>query len=90
MDELSYSEVKLYSITYYIVKKYKIRSIGRLGITFEPSPELTACFLKSGIMNAQSPPKLEGDIKNQIFKIYKSLLVGGLGFSTRMVPDENE
>ena len=71
-------------------KKYKIRSISRLGITFEPSPELTACFLKSGIMNAQSPPKLEGDIKNQIFKVYKSLLVGGLGFSTRMVPDENE
>jgi hypothetical protein len=27
MDELSYSEVKLYSITYYIVKKYKIRSL---------------------------------------------------------------
>ena len=27
MDDLSYSEVKLYSITYHIVKKYKIRSL---------------------------------------------------------------
>ena len=69
--------------------KYKITATGSFGIGFAPSPELTACILKSGIMNVQSPPKFEGNIKDQIFEIYESLLVKGLGLSTVILPQKD-
>ena len=71
-------------------EKYKIISTGSMGITFEPTAELSACLLKSGIINIQSPPKVEGDIRHQLFNIYRSLLVDGLGFSDSVLPHENE
>jgi adenylyltransferase/sulfurtransferase len=71
-------------------RQYEITSSGDFGITFKASAEITACLLKSGIMNAQSPPKLEGNIKDQIFKVYKSLLVDGLGLSAKILPNEKE
>ena len=67
----------------------KIVNAGKFGVTFQKSEEITACMLKSGIMNAQTPPHVEEDdkIKDEIFDIYKSMLVDGLGFSEGLLPD---
>ncbi|MBW2408311.1 MAG: hypothetical protein JRF72_00840, partial [Deltaproteobacteria bacterium] len=67
----------------------KIVSAGEFGVTFQKSAEITACMLKSGIMNAQTPPHVEEDdrIKDEIFDVYKSILVDGLGFSEGILPD---
>ncbi len=60
-----------------------IKTAGRLGITFEKSDKITACILKSGIMIAQTPPRLEDNFKNEVFEIYRSILMEGLGLSER-------
>jgi len=69
---------------------YKILTSGRFGITFQKSKEITACLLKSGIMNAQTPPYAEEDDKTkvEIFDIYKAILVEGLGFSEKIIPTD--
>ena len=54
---------------------------GRLGITFEKSDKITACILKSGIMIAQTPPQLDDNLKTEVFEIYRSILINGLGLS---------
>ena len=68
---------------------FKVIASGRFGITFQKSKEITACVLKSGIMNAQTPPHVEEDdkIKDEIFDIYKAILVEGLGFSDKILPE---
>jgi hypothetical protein len=57
------------------------------GITFEHSKGITACILKSGIMVAQTPPQLNDDITKDVFDIYKSILVDGLGLTENIFPD---
>jgi hypothetical protein len=37
----------------------KVVTTGKLGVTFQKSTKITACMLKSGIMNAQTPPHVE-------------------------------
>lgn len=71
-------------------KGFKINSSGRFGITFQKSKEITACMLKSGIMNAQTPPHVEEDdkIKREIFDTYRSILVEGLGHSDKLMPED--
>jgi len=64
-----------------------IKTSGRLGITFEKSEKITACILKSGIMIAQTPPELENNFKTDVFDIYRSILVDGLGLSKDMLPE---
>ena len=64
-----------------------IKTSGRLGITFEKSDEITACILKSGIMIAQTPPRLEENFKSKVFEIYKSILMDGLALSEDILPD---
>jgi adenylyltransferase/sulfurtransferase len=67
----------------------EVVTTGKLGVTFQKSENITACILKSGIMNAQTPPHVEEDdkIKDEIFNIYRSLLVDGLGFAEGILPD---
>jgi hypothetical protein len=60
---------------------------GRLGITFEKSDKITACILKSGIMIAQTPPQLDDNLKTEVFEIYRSILIDGLGLSKDMLPE---
>ena len=67
---------------------FAIKFSGQFGITFDKSEQITACILKSGIMNAQTPPKAlhEEKIKAEIFEIYEALLVEGLGYSKSLIP----
>lgn len=69
----------------------EVTTAGKFGVTFRKSEKITACMLKSGIMNAQTPPYVEEDdkIKDEIFDIYKSLLVDGLGLSEGLLPTIN-
>lgn len=63
-----------------------IKRAGRLGTTFDVTSKITACILKSGIMNAQAPPELEQGVKRELLKFYKSILVEGLGFPDELLP----
>jgi hypothetical protein len=64
-----------------------INSSGRLGITFEKSEQLTACILKSGIMIAQTPPRLESNFKNEVIETWRSILIDGMGLSRDILPE---
>ncbi len=64
-----------------------LKTSGQLGITFEKLDKITACILKSGIMIAQSPPQLEDTYKTEVFEIYKSILMDGLGLSKDILPE---
>jgi hypothetical protein len=64
-----------------------IKTLGRLGITFEKSDKITACILKSGIMIAQTPPRLEDEYKTEVLNIYRSILMDGLGVSNDVMPE---
>jgi adenylyltransferase/sulfurtransferase len=68
---------------------FRVKSSGRFGITFDKLEKITICMLKSGIMTAQTPPQVEEDdkIKNEIAAIYKSILVDGLGYSDKILPE---
>jgi hypothetical protein len=68
-------------------KGLRIKSAGRLGTTFDVSRKITACILKSGIMNAQAPPELEQGVRQQIYNFYTSLLVDDLGFNHELLPE---
>lgn len=70
-----------------VEKGLRIKRSGQLGITFDVTPKITACILKSGIMNAQAPPELEQGIKRDLFAFYKSILIDGLGFSEKILPE---
>jgi adenylyltransferase/sulfurtransferase len=65
----------------------QVISAGKLGISFEHKKGITACILKSGIMVAQTPPQLDEDVTSEVFDIYKSVLVEGLGFPGDILPD---
>ena len=64
-----------------------LKTSGHLGITFEKSDKITACILKSGIMIAQTPPHLEDAFKTEVFEIYRSILMDGLGVSKDILPE---
>ena len=68
-------------------KNLQILSFGAFGITFQKNKRITACILKSGIMIAQTPPQMEDDFRNDVFEIYRSVLIDGLGFSEKILPD---
>ena len=67
-------------------KRYAIQSAGQLGTTFNPSGDIQACILKSGIMIAQTPPEMQANIKDRVIDTYRSILVDGLGFSLDIFP----
>jgi adenylyltransferase/sulfurtransferase len=64
----------------------QIQSAGQLGTTFNPSREIQACILKSGIMIAQTPPDTHAAIKDRVFEIYRSIMVDGLGLAPDILP----
>ena len=82
--------INLDKLEKFIIKSgLKVVTTGKFGVTFQKPENITACMLKSGIMNAQTPPHVEEDdnIKDDIFNIYRSLLVDGLGFTEGVLPD---
>lgn len=68
-------------------RRFPIQSTGQLGTTFNPSNDIQACILKSGIMIAQTPPDSKEEIKDRVFDIYRSIIVDGLGLSREILPD---
>ena len=68
-------------------KRFPIQSAGQLGTTFNPSKDIQACILISGIMIAQTPPDTKEAIKDRVFDIYRSIMVDGLGLSRNILPD---
>lgn len=70
-------------------RRFAIQSAGQLGTTFNPSRDIQACILKSGIMIAQTPPETKEEIKDRVFDIYRSIMVEGLGLSQDILPDIN-
>jgi adenylyltransferase/sulfurtransferase len=67
--------------------RFSIQSTGQFGTTFNPSKNIQACILKSGIMIAQTPPDTQAEIKDRVFDTYRSILVDGLGFSLDIIPE---
>jgi adenylyltransferase/sulfurtransferase len=67
----------------------QVISRGQFGISFEQKKGITACILKSGIMVAQTPPQLDKDIATDVFDIYRSILVNGLGLPEEILPDDD-
>ena len=67
-------------------RNYPVKISGKLGITFDQSPDITISILKSGVMIAQIPPRVEEHSKDDILNIYKSILVDGLGMSPDILP----
>jgi molybdopterin/thiamine biosynthesis adenylyltransferase len=65
---------------------FSIQSAGQLGTTFNPSKNIRACILKSGIMIAQTPPETQTKIKDRVLDIYRSIIVDGLGLSQDILP----
>jgi molybdopterin/thiamine biosynthesis adenylyltransferase len=63
------------------------KSTGLFGISFEHPDGITACILKSGIMVAQTPPRLDEDFAHEVFEIYRSILIDGMGLSEDILPD---
>ncbi len=67
-------------------RRFKIQSAGQLGTTFNPSSDIRACILKSGIMIALTPPDTKEKIKDRVFEIYRAIMVDGLGFPQNILP----
>ncbi|MHC4457011.1 MAG: HesA/MoeB/ThiF family protein [Planctomycetota bacterium] len=67
-------------------ESYDTKISGNLGVTFEISKDITACILKTGIMIVQTAPRFEGDLKKHMLKIYKTLLIEGIGLSSNILP----
>lgn len=68
-------------------KGFHIKTSGRFGITFEKSHDVTSSILKSGVMIVQTPPTLKGNLKEDVFQTYKSILIDGLGLSQTILPE---
>jgi len=68
-------------------KGFPIVSSGPCGITFEPSVGRRYCLLRGGELNCQVAADAGGDLKKEIFDMYRSLLVDGLDFSPSIMPE---
>lgn len=66
---------------------FRIKSSGIFGITFEQSDDVIISILKGGIMVAQASPKLKSDLKDEVFEIYNSIVVDGLGLPYAILPE---
>lgn len=60
-------------------KAWPLTTVGRLGLGFNPSADISACLLQSGILIAQTPPRTDVGLGNEIRRLYHSILVDGLG-----------
>ncbi len=66
--------------------KIQIRTMGALGITFEYSKGISISILKSGVVIAQTSPRLKVNPKEKVIKIYKWLLIDKLGIPQATLP----
>ena len=67
--------------------RFPIQFSGQFGTTFNPSADIQACILNSGIMIAQTLPEMDADIKYKVLKTYRSILINGLGLPQNILPD---
>jgi molybdopterin/thiamine biosynthesis adenylyltransferase len=68
---------------------FAVQSTGQFGTTFDSVQDIHACILKSGIMIAQTPPQMQADVKSEVFEIYRSIMVDGLGLPRDILPEIN-
>ena len=68
-------------------KGFRIKTSGIFGITFERSDDVIASILKNGTMIVQTSPKLKNNPRDDIFEIYRSIIVDGLGLSHDLLPE---
>ena len=68
-------------------KGIPIKTTGEFGLTAEHPDGITACFLRSGIMVAQTPPGSEEDVATKVIDIYKDIMVEGMNFPEDILPD---
>ena len=68
-------------------KGFPIKTAGSMGITFKQSEDISISILKSGILIAQTSPKLSFNPKDEVIKTYKSILVNSLGVSSNILPE---
>jgi len=68
-------------------KGFQVKTAGLLGITFEKIPGFSISILKSGVMIAQTSPKLNVSPKDQVIETYKSIIIDGLGISPTILSE---
>ena len=68
-------------------KRLPLKFTGNFGVSFVHPEGITACILKSGIMVAQTPPREDDAISNQVLNIYQTILIDGLGMNKDILPD---
>jgi adenylyltransferase/sulfurtransferase len=66
---------------------FRVKSSSLFGITFEQSEDVVTSILKSGIMIAQTSPRLKSNPRDDVFETYRSLVVDGLGLSQAVLPE---
>ncbi len=65
---------------------YRVRFLGRFGITFEDSRGVLFSMLQSGTLIAQIPPTLDGFRHKDLLECYSNFLVEGLGYPPELIP----
>ena len=68
-------------------KGFPIKTAGSMGITFKQSEDVSISILKSGILIAQTSPRLSSNPKDEVIKTYKSILINSLGVSPNILPE---
>jgi adenylyltransferase/sulfurtransferase len=69
-------------------KGFPVKTSGPFGVTFEQSPDVMTCILKSGIMITQTSPRLKNNPKDDVLQTYRSILIEDLGLPAAIVPEE--
>jgi len=67
---------------------FKKKRIDGYGVTFSQTEDVTICILNSGNMIVQASPQVKGELRADLLKIYRSILVDGLGFAANLVPHD--
>lgn len=70
-----------------VQKGFQIKTSDSFGITFEQSDDISTSILKSGTMIIQTSRKLESNLRDDVLKTYKSILIDGLRLSPAIFPE---
>jgi adenylyltransferase/sulfurtransferase len=68
-------------------RKVNIKAASQFGVTFEYTNEVSITILKSGVMIAQTSPKLLVNPRQEIIRTYRLLLIESLGIPREVLPD---
>jgi len=71
-------------------KRFHEKAVSIFGVTFEQFEHITFSILKSGVMIAQASPIIQSDPKEDVFEVYKSILIDGLGLPWSILPDKDK